>query len=73
MVHLILNHLTMEYFKTMEKYILLDKMYFLVNLWSCHTRVLYWFNTVKYTPSRASPKLTFPVLGQLYRVYILQF
>ena len=38
----ILNHLTMDYWKTMEEYILLDKMYFLVNLKSCHTRVLNW-------------------------------
>ena len=49
-----------------------DKVYFLVNLWSCHARVLYWVNTVKYTPSRASPILTFPVLSQLSWEYILQ-
>ena len=38
----------------MEWYILLDQMYFLVNQWSYHVRVLYWVNTIKYTVSRAS-------------------
>ena len=50
--------------------ILPDKVYFLVNLHSCHTRVLYWLNTVKNTYSRASPILYFSVLGQL-SAYIL--
>ena len=32
LVQYILNHLTMDYWNTMEEYILLDKVYFLVNL-----------------------------------------
>ena len=46
----ILNHLTMDYSKTMEEYILLDKVYFLVNLKSCHTRVLNWAYIIPYCP-----------------------
>ena len=38
----ILKHLTIEYLKTMEQYILLDKVYLLVNLKSCQTIVLNW-------------------------------
>ena len=38
----ILNHLTMDYWITMEKYILQDKVHFLVNLRTCHARVLNW-------------------------------
>ena len=41
-IYIILNHLIMDYWKTMEEYILLDKVYFLVNLKSCHARVLNW-------------------------------
>ena len=41
-VQYILNHITMDYFKTMEYYILLDKVHFLVNLKSCLARVLNW-------------------------------
>ena len=36
------RNLTIDYGKTMEKYILLDKVYFLVNFKSCHARVLNW-------------------------------
>ena len=38
----ILNHLAMEYLKTTEEYIHLDKVYFLVNLTSHHARILHW-------------------------------
>ena len=47
-------------------YSLLDKVYYLVNYQSCHTRVVYWGNTRKYASSRAGPILAFPVLAQLY-------
>ena len=38
----ILNHLSMDYWKTMGGYILLGKVDFLVNLKSCYARVLNW-------------------------------
>ena len=38
----ILNHITMDDWKTMGENILQDKVYFLVNLKSCHARVLNW-------------------------------
>ena len=59
--------------KKKNKGSLLDKMYFLVNFQNCQTRVVYWGNTGKYTPSRAGPILAFPVLSQLYTEYIFQY
>ena len=55
--------------KKLWQYGLLDKMYFLVNFQNSHSRVIYWVNTGKYTPSRAGPILAFPVLAQLYLEY----
>ena len=51
--------------KQLWQYSLLDKVYFLVNFRNCHTRVVYWGNTGKYTPSRAGPILEKPVLALL--------
>ena len=64
----------MEYGKKqLWQYSLLDKVYFLVNFQNSYTRVVYWGNTGKYTPSRAGPILAFPVLAQLYWEYIFQY
>ena len=55
------------------QYSLLDKVYFLVNFHNSHTRVVYWGNKRKYTPSWAGPLLAFPVLAQLYWEYIFPY
>ena len=47
----------MEYKKKLWQYSLLDKVYFLVNFQNSQTRVVYWGNMGKYTPSRAGPIL----------------
>ena len=59
--------------KQICQYSLLDNVYFLVNFQSCPTKVVYWGNTWKYTPSRPGPILAFPVLAQLYWDYIFQY
>ena len=48
-------------------------MYFLVNFLNSHTRVVYWGNMAKYTPSRAGPTQAFPVLAQLYWEFFFQY
>ena len=59
--------------KQLWQYSLLDKVYFLGNFQNSHTRVVYWGNTGKYTPSRAGSILVFQVLAQLYWEYIFQY
>ena len=56
----ILNHLAMDYCKTMEKYILLYKVYFLVNLKSSHARVLNWAIQENIRPVELAPYRIFP-------------
>ena len=69
----ILNHLTMDYWNTMEEYILLDKVYFLVIFKDLPCQSPQLGNTGKYMPSRAGPIQDFSVLGQLYWAYIIPY
>ena len=69
----ILNQITMEYLKTTLVIYPFRQSVFSSEFLELPCQSPLLGNTVKYTPSRASPIQTFPVLGQLYWAYILPY